>query len=272
MNHNFISAWGEGAFIGGGGTDGTIWNGNIAEGKAATIAGGLGNEIKKTGLYASIPGGRENVAQGAYSFAAGYKARALHNGAFVWSDSTGVADSFGDNEFIVHASGGIYLYPASGGCSLTAGGTGWSCSSDRALKENLQAVDTREVLQRVSAMPITRWNSKGQEPSIQHLGPMAQDFYAAFGLGEDDTHISTTDAQGVAFAAIQGLYQVVQEKDAQVASLKSQVATLESRVTALEQAARAQSSPFALPDAASAPLWMLVALAGFAVFQHARGR
>jgi len=39
-----------------------------------------------------------------------------------------------------------------------------------------------------------------QDPSIQHMGPRAQDFYAAFGIGEDDTHISTSDADGAAQA------------------------------------------------------------------------
>jgi hypothetical protein len=73
---------------------------------------------------------------------------------------------------------------------------------------------------------------------------MAQDFYAAFGVGEDDTHISTIDADGVALAAIQGLYQVVQGQEAQLAAqeaeisaLKAQNAEIERRLAALEQQA-----------------------------------
>jgi hypothetical protein len=131
-------------------------------------------------------------------------------------------------------------------------------------------VDTRQVLERVSQMPMTQWNSKGQDATIQHIGPMAQDFYAAFGLGDDNTHISTTDAQGVALAAIQGLYEVVQQKDAQIAAQQQQIAALESRMTALEQAARAKSNPIALPDGLSAPVWVLVGLVGYAVWQRAR--
>ena len=105
-------------------------------------------------------------------------------------------------------------------------------------------MDERKVLERLSEVPITRWNMKGQNPNVHHLGPVAQDFHAAFGLGEDDEHINTGDALDVAFAAIQGLYQVVQEKEEQVAAYQQQVDTLHqqnedlaARVTALEQAA-----------------------------------
>ena len=71
--------------------------------------------------------------------------------------------------------------------------------------------------------------------SIRHIGPMAQDFYAAFGVGEDDRHISTVDADGVALAAIQGLYQVVQDKDAAIASLQTENETLKTRLDDLDQ-------------------------------------
>jgi len=55
------------------------------------------------------------------------------------------------------------------------------------------------------------WNYKAQDPSIRHIGPMAQDFYGAFSYGEDNKYINTLDADGVALAAIQGLYEVVKE-------------------------------------------------------------
>ena len=77
--------------------------------------------------------------------------------------------------------------------------------SDRALKANVAAVDGGDVLARLAQVPVSTWNYTSQDPSIRHMGPMAQDFYAAFGLGEDDRHITTVDADGVALAAIQGL-------------------------------------------------------------------
>jgi hypothetical protein len=85
---------------------------------------------------------------------------------------------------------------------------------------------------------------------VRHIGPTAQDFYAAFGVGEDNTHISTVDADGVALAAIQGLYRIVQEKDAEIAALKAenstqqqQIAAIEARLASLERTAGASRSP-----------------------------
>lgn len=65
--------------------------------------------------------------------------------------------------------------------------------------------------------------------AVRHIGPMAQDFHAAFEVGEDDEHIATVDADGVALAAIQGLYRLVAEKDAKIAEEAKKVAALEAR-------------------------------------------
>jgi hypothetical protein len=82
------------------------------------------------------------------------------------------------------------------------------------------------VLRKLAAIPVSTWNYKTQDTSIRHIGPMAQDFAAAFGVGEDDLHITTIDADGVSLAAIQGLYQIVQDKDQRIAQLESEVAQL----------------------------------------------
>ena len=84
------------------------------------------------------------------------------------------------------------------------------------------------------SVPISTWNYKTQDASVRHMGPMAQDFHEAFGLGEDDKHITTVDADGVALAAIQGIHEIVQKKDAKISMLQKQNADLESRVAALE--------------------------------------
>ena len=104
------------------------------------------------------------------------------------------------------------------------GSSSWSMVSDRANKENLAPVESGQVLERLAAIPVSTWNYKSQETRIRHMGPMAQDFYAAFGLGEDKRRISSVDAAGVALAAIQGLYQILQEKEAGIESLKAEVA------------------------------------------------
>ncbi|NCC53423.1 MAG: hypothetical protein EOM20_19730 [Spartobacteria bacterium] len=75
-------------------------------------------------------------------------------------------------------------------------------------------------------------------PSITHIGPMAQDFYTAFAVGDDDHYITTSDADGVALAAIQGLYEIIRKKDAEITTLRnekaSEIAALQSRLAALE--------------------------------------
>jgi len=105
------------------------------------------------------------------------------------------------------------------------------------------------VLQRVIALPVSQWSYKAEDPKVRHLGPMAQDFYAAFKLGQDDKHIGTVDEEGVALAAIQGLNPKLEEelkqKDAEIAGLKADVEQLRQlsqqllqRVAEVEQHAR----------------------------------
>jgi hypothetical protein len=79
-------------------------------------------------------------------------------------------------------------------------------------------------LRKVAALPVATWNWKSQDPAVRHMGPTAQDFHAAFGLGETPKAISTVDADGVALAAIQGLHQTMRQqmraKDKEIAQLK----------------------------------------------------
>ena len=116
--------------------------------------------------------------------------------------------------------------------------------SDRNVKENFKPVDPRAVLEKLTRLPVTEWNLLSQPSRIRHIGPMAQDFKAAFGVGEDDRHISTTDADGVAFAAIQGLHEVVKEKDARIAELEKRLGSLEDQVRQLaRQIERSPAAP-----------------------------
>jgi hypothetical protein len=93
-------------------------------------------------------------------------------------------------------------------------------TSDRNAKENFSPVDPRTILEKVASLPIARWNFKINQGS-EHIGPVAQDFHAAFGLnGEDDKHIATVDADGVALAAIQGLLQLVKQQETEIRALK----------------------------------------------------
>jgi trimeric autotransporter adhesin len=103
--------------------------------------------------------------------------------------------------------------------------------SDRNVKEHFSSVSARDVLEKVSALPITEWNYKTDNETLRHIGPMAQDFYAAFRVGMDDKHISMVDADGVALAAIQGLNQKLEEQRAENADLKQRLEKLEQLVS-----------------------------------------
>lgn len=110
--------------------------------------------------------------------------------------------------------------------------------SDRNAKADIVDVDAQQVLAKVASMPISTWRYKNAED--RHMGPMAQDFSAAFGLGKNDTHIALNDLSGVALAAIKALNDVVTAKDAQLKALEQQNAELSARLTAIEAALAAK--------------------------------
>jgi hypothetical protein len=124
---------------------------------------------------------------------------------------------------------------------LAPGSGAWSTLSDRNVKSNIEPVDPAQILNRLDALPVSEW-SYTAEGSVRHLGPMAQDFRAAFNLGEDDTTISTVDEEGVALAAIKALKAENDAKDGQIAELRDEhlkdqarFARLEARLDALEK-------------------------------------
>ena len=100
-------------------------------------------------------------------------------------------------------------------------------------KQGFESVRGRDVLAKLATLPITTWAYTNQ-PSVRHLGPVAQDFAAAFALGEDDQHIATVDADGVALASIQALYELVQEKDSEIAALQRQVSALKTELAGVK--------------------------------------
>ncbi len=227
----------DGAATIGGGSD------NFGGGELSTIGGG-GNNIA-AGSFSTIPGGRDNAANNSDSFAAGRRAKANHNGAFVWGDSTNAdVTSFGTNTFTVRAAGGVRFYSSTDteapapGVELPAGDSAWAAISDRNAKENFEPVDARRVLERLVTMPIETWNYKSQAPSIRHIGPMAQDFREAFGVGHDEKRISTVDADGVALAAIQGLHRIVQSQQHEIQSLRARLDSIERQRSDQQEASK----------------------------------
>jgi hypothetical protein len=104
-------------------------------------------------------------------------------------------------------------------------------TSDRAQKRGFAPVDSRAILDQVARLPISTWHYTN-DPAVTHLGPVAQDFKAAFNVGSDDKHIATVDADGVALAAIQALCESLKQKDLEIATLRQELAQNHAEVTA----------------------------------------
>ncbi|MCR4424252.1 MAG: tail fiber domain-containing protein, partial [bacterium] len=220
------TASGYDATVGGG-------DGNTASGFAATIAGGYGNTASGdratvgggayntvSGGYATVPGGYYNKATAHYSFAAGIYARANHNYSFVWSDScseVNPSDSLyttGANQWRVRARGGVWFFSnrvMTSGVYLAPGSNSWASACDSANKTDFQPVDHKALLKKLATVPVRYYRMKDQNDGTKHIGPVAQEFYAAFGVGENDKSINMADADGVLFAAIQALYEENQQ-------------------------------------------------------------
>jgi hypothetical protein len=212
---------------------------NLVTGATAALGGGAKNDA--AGSYATIPGGFSNRAAGTGSFAAGTKSGALHDGTFVWSDDAGSAalSSTAAYQFLARASGGFYLYSnaaATAGVKLAPGSGAWASLSDRNMKSAIQPLDGRAMLDRVVRLPVSVW-SYTSERGVRHVGPMAQDFYAAFKVGEDDRHITTIDEDGVALAAIKSLYEDSERNNVSAerenAALRENVSTMQHELTQL---------------------------------------
>lgn len=208
---------------------------NTASGLGSTVSGGEKNLA--SGSFSTIPGGFGNKANGLYTFAAGRRANidATHPGTFVYADSNDSSfDSKAANEFAVRATGGVRFVTGidphgspQEGVKLEAGSGSWSSLSSSSIKANVTSVEAMMVLRQLVNVPISTWNYKDQAPSIRHMGPQAEDFYTAFELGENEKHISTVDADGVALAAIQALHQMVKEQEDQMIAQQRKIAILE---------------------------------------------
>ena len=241
------------------GTYATVAGGyaNLASGFASTVSGGQRNTAY--GTNATIPGGLRNTASGSGSFAAGHDSTAdqIYCVVFgLWSSGfnsscLGTASIFkvmGDNGFSVD-----YHLPVGGGgdrwlaigpfsqfgipativtwnhAYLSDAGVWVNASSSRATKTDFQPVDVDVVLHKVAQMPITTWRYREGEGDVHHMGPMSEDFYAAFTVGYGPQTIADLDARGVAFAAIQGLNAKVEERSA---ALQLEIAAKDAKIDA----------------------------------------
>jgi hypothetical protein len=178
--------------------------GNMYTNATADLGMAIGHSVEASGV--------RSTAMGHYVSTNGKK------GAFVIGDASGVAvtSATADNQFAVRAQGiwfgksgnatatsGRYI-ETSTGAYLSSGGA-WVSSSDSTKKHRWHDVDGEDVLSRLAAMPVRSWSYREEGDSVRHMGPTAQDFRDAFGLGDTDKAIAGVDADGVALAAVQAL-------------------------------------------------------------------
>jgi hypothetical protein len=213
-----------------------IGNQTTASGISSTAMGSLttasGNSSTAMGSLTTASGfvstamGKSTTASGDFSTAMGsYVSTNNQDGCFVIGDisTSTVMTSPGVNNFRARFDGGYRLYTSanySTSCSLGAGDNAWTTGSDVRTKENFAEVNGEDFLQKISGFHLTSWNYKKQNPkTFRHYGPMAQDFYAAFGKDKygsigNDTTINSADFAGVSFVAIQALEKrtVVQQQ------------------------------------------------------------
>ncbi|NQV05451.1 tail fiber domain-containing protein, partial [bacterium] len=167
----------------------------------------------------------------------------VNNGAATVSfeDTTSALNWFfgttlqGDFRIGFQGAGGSNLLvdPAGDVTALAAmNATAFNVTSDRALKAAVTAVDPGSVLAAVADLPVSTWSFIG-DGDVRHLGPMAQDFAEAFGLGDSSTTINVADAAGVSLAAIQALAAENRELTAVNADLQARIEALEAQMAQL---------------------------------------
>jgi hypothetical protein len=120
---------------------------------------------------------------------------------------------YGQSNAMISTSTGAYLSNAGI----------WTNTSDVNRKHLFRALSGEDVLTRLRSLPIQTWSYRVEDSTIRHLGPTAQDFRAAFGLGNDDKVIGTVDADGVALAGVQALDRRTRQQQSEIAAARAEI-------------------------------------------------
>lgn len=253
---------------------------NEATGGVATVVGGVVN--KATGHGSTALGGQGNIASALASLAGGTNARADQPRCMVFNNWSSASDAscngwpysfhiYGDNglsiDYNVRLAGGfgnrwVHVGKQVGGQTIATwtgaylSDTGqWQGSSDEARKQDFAEVDKAALLDQVLSLPVTSWRYRSDPEGPRHIGPTAQDFNAAFGLGEGLATIGSIDANGVALAALQGLNAKLEAiraaKDVEIAALRAELSEL--RALRAEVATIRAALPRSISVTASVP-------------------
>jgi hypothetical protein len=232
------------------GSGNKVWGsgGNIA---TCGLAFGLNNDVlDHAGVAigqnnwsdgdAAVAIGYTSTADADYSMAFGYRASTNgKTGSKVFGDAstTDSIEAVANNEFAVRAAGG-YRFRTNAtlttGCNLPAGSGVFSCSSSRTLKDNFATISGDDILSRIRRVPVSTWSYLAEGRQVRHIGPFAEDFHAAFGVGTDDKSIGLLDIDGVNFAGVKALDERATRQEAEIQALRARNAELEARLARLE--------------------------------------
>jgi trimeric autotransporter adhesin len=217
---------------------------------AVAIGSSEASGEQSVALVAAKASGLRAFATGTLTTASGNLSTAMgvlastngFQGSFVYGDASSTftntsINNVANNEFAVRASGGFRFRTSpdlSTGCNLPAGSGTFACTSDRNRKNNFELVDGESVLDRIAHMPITTWSYTTEQNGVRHMGPTAQDFRAAFGLGIDDLTISTVDIDGVNLAGVKALELRTSLLRAENAELRARLEKLEALLQRFE--------------------------------------
>ncbi|MDH4063490.1 MAG: tail fiber domain-containing protein [Acidobacteriota bacterium] len=220
----------------------------VSTSATGTASAAFGNQSVAAGT-GSVAAGFQGFANGAYSVAMGTRvaaggngsvvlgsdatARAAASGSFIFGDQSTTTDieAFVPNQFLVRASGGVGIYTnaaLTAGVELDPNDSTWNVLSDVNMKEHFRDLAGEDVLAKLARMPVQEWSYKAQGPTVRHVGPTAQDFHAAFGLGTNPLRISTVDADGIALAGVRALEARTRELMRENDDLRARLARLEA--------------------------------------------
>lgn len=228
---------------------GSVVIGGTASGVGSVaIVTDAGRPGAQTGGQGAIAIGQSVRADGQGSVVLGRQAEALAPGAFVYGDRvtpSGARVKAEANQFVVRTFGRVTFrvpfslptpLPLPQGVFLNDGG--WEVLSDRRVKHAFRTLPGADILRRLAALPIREWSYKTEPAGIRHVGPTAQDFHAAFHLGDSNRFITQSDADGIALRALQAidtrtqsLGDAQQRRAREIARLRERLDRLEARVS-----------------------------------------
>ena len=246
----------------------------IASGKWSTAMGNrtsatdgsavaMGDSTTASG-WASTAMGYHCTAGGMGSVAIGYGSETKGNGALAFgrtqayrgsvsfcdlSSENTVTFAEKENFFLAKFAGGFRLITSAldgsagelyTGVELLPYSISWLITSDCNKKENFREVNSEKILQEIGGMELTSWNMIGADAkNDRHYGPMAQDFFAAFGndgfgICGNDTTICSSDIDGINMIAIHALEKRTTNSNEKIEELKQTIENLQNENTALK--------------------------------------